>query len=340
METLVQLLTLCLTVVVIFQTVSRRRAEQPRVQPAVPSIEVSDPAMARRMLIDHADAFTHRPVSPFPVEFVTGPRVNLSHSISTVPHGPLWRNRTAGVLHPSRLGLLAPLQREAVGGLAAAFTAAARSGATGVDVVVRDTLHTAVLTLMLRLCFGDGGVDARGVRAVQRVLRDFNVLMVDAGELARSRSGPTLSRFARFLLPRSHGSSPFKIAALPDAAAGPRPPPPAAPSATLPRPRQRPPPPLARATRLRRTAEHPAASAAAHPVPAPAAPAPAPFSGGAPACVSATPPQPRPFPLRPSSSPPARYCIAPAYSRFSSAISNLGEMLSHLVPQVSFRAAS
>ncbi|TVT97001.1 hypothetical protein EJB05_57768, partial [Eragrostis curvula] len=132
------------------------------------------------------DAFSHRPVSPFPVEFVTGPRVKLSHSISTVPHGPLRRNRTAGVLHPSRLGLLlVPLQREAAEGLiAAVLSGAARSG----GVVVRDGLHTAVLTLMLRLCFGDG-VDARGVRAVQRVLRDFNLLMVDAGELARSSGG-------------------------------------------------------------------------------------------------------------------------------------------------------
>jgi hypothetical protein len=77
------------------------------------------------MLVDHADTFSDRPVSPFHVKFVRAERVNLSYSISTVPRGPLWRalrcNLTAGILHPSRLSLLAGLQREAVDGLFASL---------------------------------------------------------------------------------------------------------------------------------------------------------------------------------------------------------------------------
>lgn len=111
--------------------------------------------------------------------------MNLSYSISTVPHGPLWRvlrcNLTGGILHPSRLGFLAPLQWEAVNGLVASLSSGcSRGGRDDVVVVIHDSLHTAVLTLLMRMCFGDGGFDARDVRAVQRVLKDFFDGMVDA----------------------------------------------------------------------------------------------------------------------------------------------------------------
>jgi hypothetical protein len=70
------------------------------------------------MIIDHADSFTDEPAVPFPVDLDVGhPKTT---SINTAPYGPLWCalrcNLTAGVLHPSHLARLAPLQRDAVGG--------------------------------------------------------------------------------------------------------------------------------------------------------------------------------------------------------------------------------
>ncbi|KAG0530985.1 hypothetical protein BDA96_05G234800 [Sorghum bicolor] len=193
---------------VVFIAIFRRTSSRSvRALPAVPNIEVRDRAIARSMLVDHADTFSDRPVSPFHVKFVRAERVNLSYSISTVPHGPLWRalrcNLTAGILHPSRLGRLAGLQRQAVDGLVAGLS----SGCGHDDdvVVIRDGLHTAVLTLQMRMCFGDGGFDAGDVRAVQRVLKDFFDGMVDAPVLATSRTARLLHwrRWRRFLAVRS-----------------------------------------------------------------------------------------------------------------------------------------
>ena len=196
--------------IAIFRRTSSRSA---RALPAVPNIEVRDRAIARSMLVDHADTFSDRPVSPFHVKFVRAERVNLSYSISTVPHGPLWRalrcNLTAGILHPSRLGRLAGLQREAVDGLVASLSSSCCRGGRARDdddvVVIRDGLHTAVLTLQMRMCFGDGGFDAGDVRAVQRVLKDFFDGMVDAPVLATSRTARLLHwrRWRRFLAVRS-----------------------------------------------------------------------------------------------------------------------------------------
>lgn len=157
------------------------------------------------MLVDHADTFSDRPVSPFHVKFVRAKRVNLSYRITTVPHCPLWRalrcNLTAGILHPSRLGLLAPLQREAVDGLVASLSSGCRGGRDDVVVVIRDSLHSAVLTLLMRMCFGDDGFDARDVSAVQRVLKDFFDGMVYAPVLGSSRT-------ALPWRPQPHGESP------------------------------------------------------------------------------------------------------------------------------------
>ncbi|CAN6275126.1 unnamed protein product [Urochloa humidicola] len=207
METIIELLLTVGLAALVFLPIFRRRSTgSPRTSPAIPTIEVNEPTLARRMLVEHADTFSNRPVSPFPVEFVTGDRVNLSHSISTVPHGPLWHalrcNLTAGIFHPSRLGLLAPLQRDAVDGLIASLSSLSQQGGGGGrEIVIRDSLHTAVLTLLFRMCFGDGVGDDRDVRAVQRVLHDFFDGMVDAFELAGSRAARLLRwrRWRRFL---------------------------------------------------------------------------------------------------------------------------------------------
>ncbi|CAL5033851.1 unnamed protein product [Urochloa decumbens] len=119
------------------------------------TIRVSDAAVARRALIDHADAFSNRPTPAFPAGRP------VTHSIASMPYGPVWqtlrRNLTANILHHSRLGDLAQLEHEAAA--AAASTLSAEAGSGDVVVVPRDTLHGAVLTLFARLCFGDGGED-------------------------------------------------------------------------------------------------------------------------------------------------------------------------------------
>ncbi|KAF8673350.1 hypothetical protein HU200_048910 [Digitaria exilis] len=139
-----------------------------------PIINVSDPAMTMSMLVDHAHVFANRPVSGFPVNFQPG-NLLRSHSISTVSHGRLWRalrcNLSSGVLHPSRLAAVSPLHRDAVHALIATL-----SGDGGGVFVLRDALHTAVFTVVVRMCFGDGVVSdgelrARGLAAASRVVR-------------------------------------------------------------------------------------------------------------------------------------------------------------------------
>ncbi|OEL20246.1 hypothetical protein BAE44_0018735 [Dichanthelium oligosanthes] len=183
------LLIFTLLPLLFFLAVLRRNRRRGHPSPIPPAIEVRDPAVARCMLIDHiyADAFSNRPLSPFPVDFDAGRPV--SHTINTVPYGPLWRvlrcNLTADVLHPSRLGLLAPLQREAVEALIADLSAHGQQ-----VVVVHDSLRPAVFTVVTRMCFSDG-VHARDVRAMQDALQEFFLSFAEANALAASR----LSRF-------------------------------------------------------------------------------------------------------------------------------------------------
>jgi cytochrome P450 len=165
---------------------------------AVPAIiEVRDPHVARRMIIDHADTFSEHPAVPFPVDLDAGhPKTS---SINSAPYGPLWRvlrrNLTAGVLHPSRFASLAPLQRDAAQALVADLQSSARRGEHGADagaveavgVVVRDALYDAVFGLTARMCFGDGAVSVRDLRAMRRTLREFFHSNINARLLASSR---------------------------------------------------------------------------------------------------------------------------------------------------------
>ena len=160
--------------------------------PVPATIEVRDPEAARRMIVDHADTFSDHPAVPFPVDLDAGhPKTT---SINSAPYGPLWRalrcNLTAGVLHPSRLAHLAPLQRDAVESLVADLAARGRGGAGRARdevVAVRDALYTAVFKVVARMCFGDDGIGERDVRAMQRTLREFFHSGVDARRLASSR---------------------------------------------------------------------------------------------------------------------------------------------------------
>uniref|UniRef100_A0A0E0KMC9 Cytochrome P450 n=1 Tax=Oryza punctata TaxID=4537 RepID=A0A0E0KMC9_ORYPU len=151
--------------------VLRRAARRTRPPAAVqlPTIEISDAAVARRALVDYADVFANRPFLPFPVALVTGRRRRRSDNLNSVPYGPHWRvlrrNLTAGIFHPSHLGLLAPLQRDAVEDLVAGISA-------GAVLVLRDVVYPAVFRLVARMCFGDG-IGERQVRALRRVIREF-----------------------------------------------------------------------------------------------------------------------------------------------------------------------
>ncbi|CAN6374288.1 unnamed protein product [Urochloa humidicola] len=147
MET-VQILTLGLTIS-IFIVVFRRCTAYARPVPILPKVEVCDPAVAQRMLFDHADAFSNRGFSTFPVDF-NGSLLQKRYSINTVPFGPEWRafrcKLTSEILHPSRLGRLGQFQREAIKALVADLSAQCPG-----EVVVRDSLHKAIFPLLVRL---------------------------------------------------------------------------------------------------------------------------------------------------------------------------------------------
>lgn len=158
----------------------RRTARRSRAQTALH--KVVDTAAAHRALNEKASAFSNRPAAIFPVVLATGLRGERNENITTVEYGPHWRalrcNLMAKSLHPSRLGSLAPMQREASQALVADLSGLVRDAADEV-LVVRDHINAAVFGLVARLCFGDG-VDGRHLRAMELVIQDFIVSM---GEL-------------------------------------------------------------------------------------------------------------------------------------------------------------
>ncbi|OEL12580.1 Cytochrome P450 89A2 [Dichanthelium oligosanthes] len=184
-----QLLTLGLAFI-LFLALFRRSIRHGRRAPAKPAlIEISDSAVARTALIDHADAFSNRPLTLFPVALVTGQRRRRSDSISSAQYGPLWRalrcNLTSEALHPSRFDQLAPLQRDSIAALVASLSARVAAG-NGDVVVVRDSVHAAVFGLVARLCFGDLVEDTRQMLAMRRVMQEFVRAIGEANVFAGS----------------------------------------------------------------------------------------------------------------------------------------------------------
>ncbi|CAL5028868.1 unnamed protein product [Urochloa decumbens] len=190
----VQLLTLGLAITLFLAVYWRRGIRRGRRDAAKkpPLIEISDSAAARTVLIDHADAFSNRPLTLFPVALVTGQRRRRSDSISSAQYGPLWRalrcNLTSEALHPSRFDQLGPLQREFVASLVASLTARIAAGDSGGGVVVvRDDVHAAVFGVVARLCFGELVVgNARHVLAMRRVMQGFVRAIGEANVFAGS----------------------------------------------------------------------------------------------------------------------------------------------------------
>ncbi|XP_048553971.1 cytochrome P450 89A2-like [Triticum urartu] len=189
-------LVLCISAVAVF----RRRAWAWAVHNGQqPIIEISDRAVARRALMDHADAFCNRPLNLFPVALVSGRRRSHSDNLTSVPYGPRWRalrcTLNAAVLHPSRLGHTDPLRLEAMDALIADLRVRC-----GGEIVVRDILNAAVFPLVARMCFGSG-MDEGHVRAMRDLLQAF-VLAVDGSkDFASSKTAKLLHwrRWRRFL---------------------------------------------------------------------------------------------------------------------------------------------
>jgi cytochrome P450 len=199
---IVPLLT-CLTVLLWRWT---RRAG---VEVQQPTIEIGDAAVAQRALIQNANAFSNRPLAPFPVALVTGRRRRRSDNIITAPYGPHWRvlrcNLTSKLFHPSRLGFLAPLQLAAVEDLLVALSARGAG-----DVVVRDSLYAAVFALVARMCFGNA-VARSDVRAAQRVMQEFVLGVGQAQAYAGSKLAKLVHwrRWRRFLASRGQMAEVF-----------------------------------------------------------------------------------------------------------------------------------
>uniref|UniRef100_A0ACD5VMH0 Uncharacterized protein n=1 Tax=Avena sativa TaxID=4498 RepID=A0ACD5VMH0_AVESA len=198
-------LVLCITVVAAAAAFQRRACVASAVHVQhdgqQPIIEIRDPTIARRALMDHAEAFSNRPLNIFPVALVSGPLRRHSDNLTSVPYGPRWRalrcTLNAAVLHPSRLGHMDPLRLEAMDTLVADLRARCGGGS---ELVVRDILNAAVFPLVARTCFGSG-VDDGHVLAMRDLLRAFVLAVDGAKDFAGSKMAKLLHwrRWRRFL---------------------------------------------------------------------------------------------------------------------------------------------
>ncbi|KAF7045927.1 hypothetical protein CFC21_054986 [Triticum aestivum] len=149
---------------------------------------IVDPAAAQCMLVENADHFSNRPAPPFLVALEKSNGGQRGDGLTSVPYGPLWsalrRNLMAEALHPSRLGHIAPLQREATQGLIAAL------GKELPVVSVREHLSAAVFSVVARLCFGDD-IDEGYLRAMRCGIRDIQLIAVVE---AKPSSGSMLAK--------------------------------------------------------------------------------------------------------------------------------------------------
>ncbi|KAF8650778.1 hypothetical protein HU200_063682 [Digitaria exilis] len=149
-----------------------------------PPIMVADPDLTRRLIFNHADAFSNHPLLPFDIDLDAGHPKTVS--ITSAPYGPFWRalrrNLAVSILHPRRVAeLQLPLQRHAVDALVAHLSSA------DALVVVRDALYAAVFATAARLCFGDDVGDRHDVGSMQKLLHGFFHSEVSPSALLASR---------------------------------------------------------------------------------------------------------------------------------------------------------
>ncbi|XP_047094790.1 cytochrome P450 89A2-like [Lolium rigidum] len=158
------------------------------------TIIIADPAIAHRALIVNADDFSNRPAAIFPVFIASLRDGERNDNMTTVKYGPRWRalrcNLAAGILHPSRLASVAPLQQEAAKTLVDGLSSRCEEAA----VRIRGPVTNAAFALSARLCFGDA-VDANLRRAMGQVTRDS---MVVIGELGPRFDGSMMSKLVNW----------------------------------------------------------------------------------------------------------------------------------------------
>ncbi|KAM0857175.1 hypothetical protein ACQ4PT_048635 [Festuca glaucescens] len=205
-----ELLVLLALVLVGFSVLLQRRrsyssAKRARAPAPVVIQKIGDPAVAHRALVENADDFSNRPLAPFLRYLAERNGGRRGESLASVSHSPLWRafrcNLTAESLHPSRLGHLAPLQREGIEALVASLSSSAAAAGEGTvnfakrnPKPCREHLCAPVFPIIARLCFGDG-VDGCHVRAMGSVIRRFQQIAV--GE-ARASPGTLRARLAEW----------------------------------------------------------------------------------------------------------------------------------------------
>jgi hypothetical protein len=135
MEELLAAVLVCLLAVPILGFLLGSYTRRVYAQPQLAVHKIGDPAVAHRALIDNADDFSDRPVGIFPVSLATWRDGEPNENVTTVSYGRHWSalrcNLTADILHPTRLGSLAPLQQEATRALVARLSGA---GAEVADV--------------------------------------------------------------------------------------------------------------------------------------------------------------------------------------------------------------
>ncbi|KAK3120451.1 hypothetical protein QOZ80_9AG0687890 [Eleusine coracana subsp. coracana] len=132
------------------------------------SIQVTDHALAHRVLVQHSAAFLDHPANATPSTILSR---NLHCNIFSAQYGPFWRaarrNMVTGVLHPSRLSMFAETRGRVLRGLVDALNSGAPAG---------ENLHFPIYQVIAEMCFGKdviAKIGETGVRAMHKLQRDM-----------------------------------------------------------------------------------------------------------------------------------------------------------------------
>ncbi|KAF8694463.1 hypothetical protein HU200_038207 [Digitaria exilis] len=201
-------LTIALAAILVLVLMVHRRRNTTTTSRPKPAIMVADPDLTRRLIFNHADAFSNHPLLPFDIDLDAGHPKTVS--ITSAPYGPFWRalrrNLAVSILLPRRVAeLQLPLQRHAVDALVAHLSSA------NAVVVVRDALYAAVFATAARLCFGDDVGDRHDVGSMQKLLHGFFHSEVSPSALLASRWARLVHRgkWRQFVSLRSRLGSAF-----------------------------------------------------------------------------------------------------------------------------------
>ncbi|TVU30652.1 hypothetical protein EJB05_22283, partial [Eragrostis curvula] len=138
------------------------------------SIQVTDHAVAHRVLVQQSAAFLEHPANATPSTILSR---NRHCNVFSAPYGPFWRaarrNMVAGVLHPSRLAQFAETRSRVLGSLVRSLIET-----SGVQAAVGESLHFPVYQVVAEMCFGKDVIASRlvgesGLRAMHKLQRDM-----------------------------------------------------------------------------------------------------------------------------------------------------------------------